>query len=110
MRIRRVDNQKEYDNVLDDYITLGYKVEEQGEKNAVLIKNKFGNILTHLILLPIAFIFGFVLFALTYLRVNTDFGGFCLLLGWISPNTIYVLYNLQNSDKVNLKLEEEVSN
>lgn len=37
-RIRRVENQKELERVVDDFITTGYEVESKGENNAKLIK------------------------------------------------------------------------
>ena len=39
-RIRRVSSQKEYEQVVDDFITQGYKVVSRGESTSNLIKKK----------------------------------------------------------------------
>ena len=36
-RIRRVTSQREFEQVIDDFVTTGYKVESRGENNALLI-------------------------------------------------------------------------
>lgn len=38
-RIRRVENRNQMENVVDDFVTLGYKVESRGE-NSVKLKEK----------------------------------------------------------------------
>ena len=37
-RIRRCSSRKEYEQLIDDYITMGYTVKARGEDNAHLIK------------------------------------------------------------------------
>ena len=37
-RIRRCSSRKEYEQLIDDYITVGYTVKARGEDNARLIK------------------------------------------------------------------------
>ena len=37
-RIRRCSSRKEYEQLIDDYITVGYTVKARGEDNAHLIK------------------------------------------------------------------------
>ncbi|MBQ6035218.1 MAG: hypothetical protein IJL33_06950 [Ruminococcus sp.] len=39
-RIRRCSTQKEFEQVIDDFVTTGYKVESRGENNALLKKYK----------------------------------------------------------------------
>lgn len=37
-RIRRVSTQKEFERMIDDFITMGYKIAAQGEDNARVVK------------------------------------------------------------------------
>ena len=37
-RIRRTSSQREFEQVIDDFVTTGYKVESRGENNALLKK------------------------------------------------------------------------
>lgn len=39
-RIRRTSSVKEFEQVIDDFITTGYQVKTRGEKNALLVKKK----------------------------------------------------------------------
>jgi hypothetical protein len=41
-RIRKVGTQKEFDSIVDDYITQGYGIMSRGEKTALLRKNSWG--------------------------------------------------------------------
>lgn len=41
-RLRKVSSRKEFDGVLDDYITQGYEVLNQGENSALLRKATWG--------------------------------------------------------------------
>ena len=42
-RIRRVSTQKEFEQLIDDFVTTGYKLESRGENNALLRKYKKKN-------------------------------------------------------------------
>ena len=82
-RIRRAQNQKEYEQLLDEYITLGYKIKSRGETTCNLQKSSYGGIVSHIII-------------------------FCVI-GWGSfliGNILWLVYNYYSkSDKVLLKIE-----
>lgn len=42
-RIRRCSTEKEFDQVIDDFITTGYELQSRGESNALLVKKKNKN-------------------------------------------------------------------
>lgn len=42
-RIRRCSTEKEFDQVIDDFITTGYELQSRGESNALLVKKKKKN-------------------------------------------------------------------
>ena len=48
-RLRRVSSQKELEAVLDDYITQGYEVINQGEKSTLIRKKAWGTAGGHMI-------------------------------------------------------------
>ncbi|NLP26491.1 MAG: hypothetical protein GX365_03980 [Clostridiales bacterium] len=39
-RIRKCSNEGDFQQVIDDFITTGYKLKSQGENNALLVKYK----------------------------------------------------------------------
>jgi hypothetical protein len=55
-RIRRVENNNQMENVVDDYVTLGYKVESRGQ-NSVKLKEKkgWGSLSGHVIIILLTF-------------------------------------------------------
>ena len=48
-RIRRVDDKREMERVIDDYITQGYQVKSQGERSARVKDKDWGSALGHII-------------------------------------------------------------
>jgi len=42
-RIRRVSSRKELENMVDDYVTQGYQLLEQGDRSAMLRKKTWGS-------------------------------------------------------------------
>ena len=48
-RIRRCNSRKEFEQLIDEYVTLGYSVAERGENNAAVIKKNFGSVTSHVI-------------------------------------------------------------
>lgn len=41
-RLRRVSSRKEMENLIDDYVTQGYAILEQSERNAMVQKKSWG--------------------------------------------------------------------
>ena len=84
-RIRKVKTEKEFENTIDEFITIGYSLKDQGEQTAMLMKAEYGGVLAHILI-----------FLLT--------GWFLFGLG----NIAWAIYNYYtNSDKVLLKIVEE---
>lgn len=61
IRIRRVTSKKEMEGLLDDYMTQGYEVIEQGERTTMLRKKTWGTAGGHTLwaLLTVWFTMGF---------------------------------------------------
>lgn len=82
-RIRRVDDEKEMDKVIDDFITQGYKVKSRGEQSAMMKEKDFGSGGMHLIIL--------------------------IFLGWWTigiANAVYAAYKYFGADEVQIKIED----
>ncbi|WP_409199026.1 aldehyde dehydrogenase family protein [Methanobrevibacter acididurans] len=48
-RIRKTENDVQYEELIDEYITRGYKTEQRGEKTCNLMKPNYGSTPSHLI-------------------------------------------------------------
>lgn len=83
-RIRRVDDQKELERTIDDFVTRGYKIKTQGERSARLKKHTWGSGSGHL-----------VVAALTI--------WWTLGIG----NVAYAIYKNQTAEEVEVKVEED---
>ena len=79
-RIRKATTEKEYDTLIDDYITQGYKVLSRGEKSSLLKKKDNGSLGAHIIL---------------------------ALLTWGIGNLIYWGVKSSGADQVQLKLIDD---
>ncbi len=82
-RIRRVDDRKEMERVIDDFITQGYKVKSQGERSTMMKKKDYGSGGAHLLI----FIF----------------------LGWWTlfiANAVYAAYKYFTGDEVQIKVDQ----
>jgi len=51
MRVRKCDDETEYERVIDDHITQGYDVKDRGQDSARLKKTTFGGLGAHLVIL-----------------------------------------------------------
>ena len=49
-RLRRVSSRKEMENLIEDYVTQGYAILEQTDRNAMVKKKSYGSMLLHIIL------------------------------------------------------------
>ncbi|UTB32031.1 MAG: zinc ribbon domain-containing protein [Methanobacterium sp. ERen5] len=83
-RIRKPRTEREYEEIIDELITQGYKIQNRGTASTKLIKASYGSVIAHIII----FVF----------------------LGWwtfLVANLIYLAYNyVSNSDEVLVKLTE----
>lgn len=83
-RIRRVDDSREMEKVVDDFITQGFKVKQQGERSTMMKKHTWGSGSGHI-----------VVAALTI--------WWTLGIG----NIAYAIYKHYTSDEVQIKVEGE---
>ena len=73
-RIRRCSDEKEYERLIDDFITTGYEVKSRGEENALLVKK--GKHDKHLLVFLLTFWFtlgiGNLIYALIPAKVEDE--------------------------------------
>lgn len=82
-RIRRVDDQKEMEKVIDDFITQGYKIKSKGERSTMMKEKDWGSGGMHIIVL--------------------------IFLGWWTlgiANALYAAYAYWTSEEVKIQIEE----
>jgi hypothetical protein len=77
-RIRKFNSKSEMERALDEYITMGYRVREQGENNILVRKHDNGNIIVIIVL-------------------------FCC---FVIPSILYVWYKRTHADTILMKIEE----
>ena len=77
-RIRKFNSKSEMERALDEYITTGYRVREQGENNILVRKHDNGNIIVIIVL-------------------------FCC---FVIPSILYVWYKRTHADTILMKVEE----
>lgn len=82
-RIRKFETEDKMEEVIDEYITKGYKVKSRGEKNAKVKEKDYGSLGAHILIF--------------------------ILLGWWTlfiANILYAAYKYTSSDEVLLKIKE----
>ncbi|BBO31093.1 hypothetical protein [Lacipirellula parvula] len=83
-RLRRVSSKKELENMLDDYMTQGYEIIEQGQTTAMVRRKTWGSAGGH------------VLWGLLTIWFTLGFG-----------NLAYALVAHYNAEKVMLKIDAD---
>ena len=81
-RIRRATSMREFEQLIDDYVTTGYVVEQRGESNALVVKK----------------------------GVHKHHAIVAILTAWWTlgiGNLIYALTPVKNEDEVLIKLEPQ---
>jgi hypothetical protein len=100
-RIRHVESERELERELDDFITRGYKVKDQGQFSARVKDKDWGSLPVH----------GFVfLFSLIAAAVVFDAAGVSSAGVWIVAilaNATYAGYSWFTADEVLLKVDED---
>lgn len=82
-RVRRVENRRELERSIDEFITRGYTLKSEGRTTARLKERDFGDAETHLIL--------------------------AILTGWWTvglSNAVYAIYKYVTAEEVTIKVGE----
>lgn len=82
-RVRRVEDQREMEQVIEDFLTRGYKIKNEGQNSTMVKKNTWGSGTGHI-----------VVAALTI--------WWTLGIG----NVIYAIYKNRTAEEVQIKVED----
>lgn len=83
-RIRKTQSQREHDSIVDDFVTQGHEVIEQGERTTLLRKKSWGSLVGHTVVF--------------------------VLLGWwtlLVANLAYALIAHYTAEKIMVRIEEQ---
>lgn len=100
-RIRRVESEREQEKLLDEFITKGYKIQDQGQYSARVKEKDWGSIPVH----GFVFLFMFLGAAVLFDAANVDAGAVWVVA--ILANVIYAVYSRFTADEVLIKVEED---
>lgn len=100
-RVRRVESEREKEKQIDEFLTMGYKVEQQGQFSARVKEKDWGSVPVH----GFVFLFTFLGAAVLFSVANLDAGGVWVVT--ILANVTYAVYSRFTSEEVVIKVEEE---
>jgi len=82
-RIRRVDSEKEMEQVIDDFVTQGYKIDNRGNRSTMMKEKDWGSGAGHIVVAV-------------------------LTIWWTLGigNVVYAIYKNLTADKVQIKVDE----
>ncbi|MDR2544907.1 MAG: hypothetical protein LBD03_05105 [Methanobrevibacter sp.] len=99
MRIRKVQNSREMEAVIDEYITLGYREKERGQDTVRMFRSGgYGSLFVHFIL----FYFTFYTFGL----LNIAYLIYSYYEGARADNVMIKYTNISEIERVNQKVQE----
>jgi hypothetical protein len=100
-RIRRVESQREKEQALDEFVTRGFKIKEQGQYSATVKDTDYGDPPIH------GFLFLFSLIASVFI---VDAVGLDSALAWVFAGgtlAIYAAYSYLTAEEVVIKVESD---
>jgi len=82
-RIRRVESEKEMEQVIDDFVTQGYKIDNRGNRSTMMKEKDWGSGAGHIVVAV-------------------------LTIWWTLGigNVVYAIYKNLTADKVQIKVDE----
>lgn len=100
-RIRRVQSQREQDKLVDEFMTRGYTVKEQGQYTTKLKEKNRGEAIMHVFVFVGALVLGAVIFSVA----NLPSGGVWIFI--FVANLTYAGYSQYTAETVLIKLDSE---
>lgn len=97
-RIRRVESEREKERLVDEFVTKGYKIQEQSQYTAKVKEKDYGSVPVH------GFVFVFALLAAAVVLDAAGVGGGgAIWLVAFGANALYLASSWFNSDEVLIK-------
>jgi uncharacterized membrane protein YoaK (UPF0700 family) len=100
-RTRYVESERELERSLDDFITRGYKVKDQGQFSARVKEKDWGSLPVH----GFVFLFSFIAGAVVFDAADLGSGGVWVVA--ILAIVTYAVYSWLTADEVLLKVDED---
>lgn len=100
-RIRRVESEREQEKLVDEFVTKGYKINEQGQYSAKVKEKDWGSAPVH------GFVFLFTFLAAAVLLDAAGASGGAVWVVAIIANVIYATYSWFTSEEIVIKVDEE---
>lgn len=100
-RTQRVESKKELEHLLDDFITRGYKIKQQGQYSAKVKEKDWGDIPIHGFLFLFTLVAGAIIF---------DAAGMSTGAVWVAAvgaNITYAAYSWYTAEEIIIKVEED---
>lgn len=100
-RIRRVESEREQEKLVDEFVTKGYKIDEQGQYSAKVKEKDWGSTPVH----GFVFLFTFLGAAVLFDAAGASPGAVWVVA--ILANVIYAAYSRFTSEEIVIKVDEE---
>lgn len=102
-RIRRVESEREKERVLDEFVTKGYKIKEQGQYSAKVKEKDWGDIYIYIFL----GIFSLILGAVVTDAIDAEASGAWIF--FILALVVYAGYSRVTAEEIIIKVEDKQS-
>lgn len=100
-RIRRVESEREQENLVDEFLTKGYRIERRGQHSAKVKEKDWGNAPVHVFV----FLFTLVAAAVLFNAAGVPAGAVWVVA--ILANITYAAYSWFSSEEVIIKVDKE---
>lgn len=98
-RIRRVESEREREKLVDEFMTKGYKIQQQSQYSAKVKEKDWGSAPVHVFV----FIFSFLGAALLLGAAGASGGGAWVVA--VLANVVYAVYSWFSSEEVVIKVD-----
>lgn len=99
-RIRRVESEREQEKLVDEFITKGYKIDQQGQYATKVKEKDWGSAPIH----GFVFLFAFLVAAVLFDAAGLAAGGVWVVA--ILANVTYAAYSWFTSEELIIKVDE----
>lgn len=100
-RIRRVESEREQEKLLDEFVTKGYEIKDQGQFNARVKDKDWGSVPIH----GFVFLFTFLGAAVLFDAANVSASAVWVVA--VLANVIYAVYSRFTAEEVIIKVESD---
>lgn len=100
-RIRRVESERDQEKLVDEFLTKGYKLKEQGQYSAKVKEKDWGRAPVH----GFVFLFTFLVAAVLFQSAGLSSGGVWIVT--ILANVTYAVYSWFTSEEIVIKVNED---